>query len=175
MVEVIYDQEEWAANSEDTIKETASNNHNGQFRYGLGDKLNSNSNLRVLDGRREVIINQRKRADGHLFCSEVTWPKVQKRDDKDFNGQQDVNKVHDQRRRYSISSFTGLCSESSRPMQLIPFGCNLPAYQRDRQCRSGQVVKDQETNIRECNTKIVLSTDTRKMGYSEDRHFPFKM
>ncbi|KAG2233244.1 hypothetical protein INT48_001693 [Thamnidium elegans] len=77
VVDEVYDQEEWTANSEDSIEETRGDHHDGQFRYRLGNQLIGNTNVRVLDGRREINVNQRKRADGHIFCSEVACPKIQ--------------------------------------------------------------------------------------------------
>ncbi|KAG1047248.1 hypothetical protein G6F43_010292 [Rhizopus delemar] len=53
-----------------------------QFRHRMGDHLLSDKNLRVLDGERKRMVDQRKRADGHLFCPKAPRPKIQKQDDK---------------------------------------------------------------------------------------------
>ncbi|CEP16512.1 hypothetical protein [Parasitella parasitica] len=170
VVEAVRHQEERITHTQDSNEETQDYHHDGQFRHRLGDKFANNAHLWVLDRGRKTTINQRKRVDEHLFCTEITWPKLQKFHNKGFDRQQNFNQVHHKRRRHSISTPTRLCSEDSGRLQQVQATGHISTYSRDKQHNSRSIVTDKETIIREHNTKEVLQLHPTALGTSHSGH-----
>jgi hypothetical protein len=170
MVENFLDEEKRITNSQATAEETKDHHNNRQFRHGLGSQFTDDTNLWVLDEKGRIIINQRKRTDEHLFCSEITRTKLQKLHNQGFDRQQDVYQIHYQGRRYSLSSPTRLCSEDTRYLQSVQFKCDIPTYPRNQQHCSRSVIKNKETIVREHNSEKIFSENPTEMGTIEDRH-----
>ncbi|KAG1008543.1 hypothetical protein G6F27_006398 [Rhizopus arrhizus] len=170
MVADILNQEERPTDSPDPIEETSNNHNDRQLRHGLGSELQFHTDVRVLDCCRKDVVNQRKRTDGHLFCSEITRPKFSKLYDKGFNRQQNIHQIHDKGRRYSLSTPTGLCSENPGLVQHVQSECDIPTYQGSRQCGGGPTFTNQETFVREHDPEKIFQDDSITLGTPGHRH-----
>lgn len=168
VVEAVYNQEERLTHTQNSIEETQDHYHHGQLGHRLGDQFSNDADIWLLDRGRKATVNQRKRADEHLFCTEITWPKLPKFHNKGFDRQQNFNQVHNKSRRHSISAPTRLCSEDSGHLQQVQDTAgNISTYSRDIQHDSRSIVADKETIVREYNTKEVLQPDPTHLGASQ--------
>lgn len=95
------------------------------------------------------MVHQRKRTDGHLFCSEAPCTKLQKQDDQNLHRQHDVDQIHNKGRRNCISTSSGYCDKNSGIMQQVRYRSILPACERNIEHRSGYLIEETGTGIRE--------------------------
>ncbi|KAI8053619.1 hypothetical protein BDF21DRAFT_481782, partial [Thamnidium elegans] len=88
----------------------------GCQQYGMGLQLENLPGSRILDHTRSCPIHQLEGTQGGPF-STYGFPSPSKLDDFDTNGQYNQSFLHQQARRYSLSSFDGT---SYRSLELVP-------------------------------------------------------
>ncbi|KAG1183648.1 hypothetical protein G6F36_008293 [Rhizopus arrhizus] len=169
-VEDISNQEEWPTNTEDCLEKTSNNHHDGQFRHGLGSKLTDHTDVWILDEGGSTNVNKRKRTTEYPVCAEVTRRKIPKLHHQDSDGQQDVHQIYNQGWWHSISTLTEYSSTDPGCVQQLKPPSNIPTYQGDQQCGSGQIIPNQETSIRKHDSKKIFQNHHEKMETSNHRH-----
>ncbi|CEG77985.1 hypothetical protein RMATCC62417_12654 [Rhizopus microsporus] len=168
------DGEERVTDPTTTVEESGYYHLHGQLRNGLGSTIARNQDARFLDRGGEALVNQRKRAVGHLFCSKAPCAKVPKPNIKNFHGQQDVHQIHHKGRRRCLSNPSGDCSHVSRFMQPVPLAGNLPTHPGSAKCGSRPVVQENLALVRTISTGVDIQGHTSLLGTTNSRYFCYQ-
>jgi hypothetical protein len=167
LVAAVSHDQEWITDQANKDEFSRNNNIYRQFGDGLGGNLTDDQHIWILEGGREEMVDKRKRADSHLFCTEAPCPKVQRQDDQSIHRQHNFNKIYNKIRRYCICNITGDCSKDTGAMQPIQDPGDLPTHTRNNECKSRPVIKNADTTLRTEHSKENVSNDQETMGPSE--------
>lgn len=170
MVADMPDGEKRIAHTKNTVDSSSDHHLHGQLGYRLGSGIDYDEDPRILDRGREEVVHQRKRTDGHLFCTKAPCTKVQKQNNKTVYGQQNLNQVYNEIRGHCFSNPSGYCDKNSGTLQSIPNPSNISTCKGDSQHRSRQSVEEETTAIREESIEENFSGDTNTLGTVDSGH-----
>jgi hypothetical protein len=164
MVEKIYNQKEWASNSEDNTEDSEGHNTRRRFKYRLENQLSTSHNFRILDQRRNSTINKRKRTQDDIICNTTPRKKLRRVNNKDIFRQHHSFEIYNKIGGYDIVKSSGFSYTDTKPMQRLQHSGNLSTHPRGTEYTSRQVEQSKETTVRISNPKNNVQTDQSAMG-----------
>ncbi|KAG1094569.1 hypothetical protein G6F42_018730 [Rhizopus arrhizus] len=154
VVATIHNLEEWTTNKKIATEDSSDNHTYGQFGDRVGSFLPSDGDVRVLDGRRETMVDQCKRTAGHLFCAQAPWTKISKQNVEDIHGQPNINQIYNQGRRHCLTDSPGHCGENTGNMQSVSSDSDLSTHTRSEECGSRQTLEAEDSIVRTGSTIV---------------------
>jgi hypothetical protein len=102
-------------------------------RQWLWDKQHNNRNARILDTRRKINFNKRRRTTDDMDSPATIRRKIPKQTCKGIFGQHNSDQVRDESRRYSISNSSGPYVKNSSNTKEISDTFTMCSYPRNQQ------------------------------------------